>query len=81
MADAVRERKSEGESRAAEPEWEESALKCEEGASGALRFSPLEEGREPGWDSSSDGDSPVGAADDWREGGADSVAWLREKFQ
>ena len=80
MADAVRERNSEEEPLAVEPEGEESALTCEEG-SGAFRFLPLEEGREPEWDSSPEGDSPVGAADDWREGGADLVAWLREKFQ
>ena len=73
MADAVRERNSEEEPPAVEPESEVSALTCEE-ASGAFRFSPLEEGRELEWDSSSEGDSPVGATDDCRGGGADSVA-------
>lgn len=73
MADAVRERNSEEGPLAVEPEREDSALTCEE-ASGAFRFSPLEEGRELEWDSSSEGDSPVGATDDCREGGADSVA-------
>ena len=73
MADAVRERNSEEEPLAVEPEGEDSALTCEE-ASGAFRFSPLEEGRELEWDSSSEGDSPVGATDDCREGDADSVA-------
>ena len=47
MADAVRERNSEEEPLAVEPEGEESALTCEEEASGAFRFSPLEDGREP----------------------------------
>ena len=73
MADAVRERNSEEEPPAVEPEREDSALAREE-ASGAFRFSPLEEGRELEWDSSSEGDSPVGATDDCREGDADSVA-------
>ena len=73
MAEAVRERNSEEGPLAVEPEREDSALTREE-ASGAFRFSPLEEGRELEWDSSSEGDSPVGATDDCREGGADSVA-------
>ena len=45
MADAVRERNSEEEPFAVEPEGEESVLMCEEEASCAFRFSPLEDGR------------------------------------
>ena len=51
MADAVRDRNSEEESLAVEPEGEES-MASEEEASGAFRFSPLEDGREPERDSS-----------------------------
>ena len=45
MADAVRDRNSEEESLDVEPEGEELVLACEEEASGAFRFLPLEDGR------------------------------------
>ena len=76
----MRDRNSEGEFRAVEPEWRESALTCEEGTSGAFRFSPLEEAREPEWDSSSERTSPVKATDGWRDGGAESVAWSEREI-